>query len=275
VKERLDVVRARRREHALTRGLNPRDVDLLLSDLLGQSLSYLYAHGELMVDPAPLDARLARRYAGVPLQYIRGHTEFYSREFFVDERVLIPRPETELLVEAALQRAPENARVVDIGAGSGCIAISIERERPDLRVLSVDRSVAALAVAQRNRTSLGSRVDLAASDLLDSVCGTFELIVSNPPYVPFGEYEQLDVEVRIHEPRMALTPGPRGTEIIERILDEAHARLSPRGSILLEVGYGQEEAIRTLAANKRYHVDAFLPDLAGIPRVVVLSAHAE
>lgn len=272
---RLDALRAHRREDALRRGINPRDVDLLLSDLLGKPVAYLYAHGELMVDPAALDARLARRYAGVPLQYIRGHTEFYSRDFVVDERVLIPRPETELLVEAALERAPRNGRVVDIGTGSGCIAITIERERPDLRVLSVDRSVAALAVAHRNRTRLESRVELAASDLLGSVCGTLDLIVSNPPYVPLGEYEQLDVEVRIHEPRMALTPGPRGTEIIERILDEAHPRLAPGGSIILEVGYGQEEAVRTLAAAKRWHVDAFLPDLAGIPRVVVLSAHAE
>jgi release factor glutamine methyltransferase len=272
---RLDELRAHRRDDALRRGINPRDVDLLLSDLLGKSLPYLYAHGELMIDPAPLDARLARRYAGVPLQYIRGHTEFYSRDFIVDPRVLIPRPETELLVEAALERVPQHGRVIDIGTGSGCIAISIERERPDLCVLSVDRSAAALAVAHANRTRLQSHVALAASDLFGSVRGTFDLIVSNPPYVPLAEYEKLDVEVRIHEPRMALTPGPLGTEIIERLLDEAHPRLALHGSILLEVGYGQEEAIRTLAAQKRYHVDAFLPDLAGIPRVVVLSAHAE
>ena len=273
--KRLDELRAHRREDALRRGLNPRDVDLLLSDLLGQSLSYLYAHGELLVDSAQLDARLARRYAGVPLQYIRGHTEFYSRDFLVDERVLIPRPETELLVEAALERAPKNGNVIDIGTGSGCVAISIERERPDLHVLSVDRSVAALAVAHMNRMRLESNTRLAASDLLGSVCGTFDVIVSNPPYVPFGEYEQLAVEVRIHEPRMALTPGPRGTEIIERLLDEAHARLAVNGRVILEVGYGQEEEIRSLAAAKRYDVEAFLPDLAGIPRVVVLSAHAE
>ena len=274
-RRRLDALRAHRREDALRRGINPRDVDLLLADLLGKSLSYLYAHGELMVDPAPLDARLARRYAGVPLQYIRGHTEFYGRDFLVDERVLIPRPETELLVEAALERAPQNANVIDVGTGSGCIAITIERERPDLNILAVDRSPAALAVANTNRRRLGSHARLAGSDLFGAVCGTFEVIVSNPPYVPFGEYEQLAVEVRIHEPRMALTPGPRGTEIIERLLDEAHARLAPRGHVLLEVGYGQEEEIRTLAASKRYAVEAFLPDLAGIPRVVVLSAHAQ
>ena len=272
---RLDELRAHRREDALRRGINPRDVDLLLADLLGKSLSYLYAHGELLVDPAQLDARLARRYAGVPLQYIRGHTAFYSRDFLVDERVLIPRPETELLVEAVLERAPRNGSVIDVGTGSGCIAVTLERERPDLRVLGVDRSAAALAVAHANRARLGSSAGLAASDLFGSLRGTFDVIASNPPYVPFGEYEQLAIEVRIHEPRMALTPGPRGTEIIERLLDEAHARLAPNGRVILEVGYGQEEAIRTLAAAKRYVVEAFLPDLAGIPRVVVSSAHAE
>ncbi|HEV7237652.1 MAG TPA: peptide chain release factor N(5)-glutamine methyltransferase [Thermoanaerobaculia bacterium] len=268
-------MRASRRDDALRHGINPRDVDLLLSDLLGHSVAYLYAHGELLADSAPLDARLARRYAGEPLQYIRGHTEFYSRDFLVDKRALIPRPETELLVEAAIERAPANGSVVDIGTGSGCIAISIERERSDLHVLSVDRSVEALALASTNRARLESRVMLATSDLLESVRGTFDVIVSNPPYVPLAEYEQLAVEVRIHEPRIALTPGPHGTEIIERILDEAHARLEPRGCVILEVGYGQEEAIRTLAAAKRYDVEEFLPDLAGIPRVVVLSAHAQ
>jgi release factor glutamine methyltransferase len=274
-KEPLEEIRSRHREDALQRGINPRDVDLLLSDLLKRTPTWLFAHGDELIDAAPLLPLLARRYNGEPLQYIRGTTEFYSRTFAVDDRVLIPRPETELLVEAALERAPQNGRVIDIGTGSGCIAITIERERPDLFVVSVDRSVDALAVATKNRRTLNSRARLAASDLLSSVRGVFDVIVSNPPYVPLGEYEELAVEVRIHEPRMALTPGPRGTEIIERLLDEAHALLAPRGHVLLEVGYGQEEAIRAIAQAQRYTVDAFLPDLAGIPRVVVLSAHAE
>jgi release factor glutamine methyltransferase len=274
-KQRLDDVRARLREDALERGINPRDVDLLLTDLLGKPASFLFANGNALIDPTPLHDQLARRYAGEPLQYIRGHTEFFGRDFLVDDRVLIPRPETELLVEAALERAPRNARVIDIGAGSGCIAISLECERSDLRVLSVDRSVEALAVAATNRARLASRVALAASDLLQSVSGTFDLIVTNPPYVRQSEYEELAVEVRIHEPRMALTPGPGGTEIIERILDQAHARLAYDGLVIMEVGYGQEEEIRSLAAAKRYHVEDFLPDLAGIPRVVILSADGE
>jgi release factor glutamine methyltransferase len=273
--QRLDDVRSRYREDALQRGFNPRDVDLLLSDLLGKSASWLLAHGETPVDPAPLDALLARRYGGEPLQYIRGRTEFYSREFYVDDRVLIPRPETELLVETAMEHAPRGARVIDIGSGSGCIGITLDLERPDLRVISVDRSVDALAVASRNRARLESHVVLAASDLMSAIDATFDVIVSNPPYVPLGEYEELAVEVRIHEPRIALTPGPTGSEIIERILDEAHTRLADGGHVILEVGYGQEQAIRALAAAMKFRVDAFLPDLAGIPRVVVLSAHAE
>ncbi|HET8796129.1 MAG TPA: peptide chain release factor N(5)-glutamine methyltransferase [Thermoanaerobaculia bacterium] len=274
-KERLDDIRARYREDALQRGINPRDVDLLLSDLLGRTPAWLFAHGDERIDPAPLVALLDRRYAGEPLQYIRGKTEFFSRTFFVDDRVLIPRPETEILVEAVIERAPENGRVIDIGTGSGCIAVTIERERPDLFVVSVDRSVDALAAAAVNRTRLASRTRLAASDLLSAVRGPFDVIVSNPPYVPLREYEQLAVEVRIHEPRMALTPGPRGTEIFERILDEAETRLAPRGRVMLEAGYGQEEAMRALSRERGWRVDAFLPDLAGIPRVVVLSRHAE
>jgi release factor glutamine methyltransferase len=272
---RLDDLRSRHREDALQRGINPRDVDLLLSDLLQKPLSWLLAFGETEVDPKPLEALLARRYAGEPLQYIRGKTEFYSREFHVDDRVLIPRPETEGLVDAVLERAPRGGRVIDVGSGSGCVAITIERERPDLQVFSVDRSFEALAVATRNGKRLQSRAAFAASDLLSAIDAQFDVIVSNPPYVPLPEYEELAVEVRIHEPRIALTPGPRGTEIIERLFDEARTRLRPKGFVILEVGYGQERTLRELAAAKKFTVDAFLPDLAGIPRVVVSSAHAE
>ncbi|HYO76782.1 MAG TPA: peptide chain release factor N(5)-glutamine methyltransferase [Thermoanaerobaculia bacterium] len=273
--QRLDDVRAHHREDALQRGVNPRDVDLLLSYLLNKPLSWLVAFGETQIDPQPLEALLARRYEGEPLQYIRRRTEFYSREFYVDDRVLIPRPETELLVEAALERAPRGGSVIDVGSGSGCIAITLERERPDLRVVSVDRSVDALAVAAHNRARLGSRAAFAASDLLSAIDARFDVIASNPPYVPLHEYEELADEVRIHEPRIALTPGPDGLSIVERILDEAHARLRPNGSVILEVGYGQEAAMRALANAMHFHLDAFLPDLAGIPRVVVLSRDAE
>ena len=241
------------------------DVDLLLSDMLGEPLSYVLAHGELLVDPAPIDAAMERRLAGEPLQYIRGKTEFFGRDFLVDDRVLIPRPETEILVEAALERIERGARVVDIGTGSGCIATTLVLERPDLRMIGTDVSVAALAVASAN--SRGN-VELVASDLLSAFVEDFDWIVSNPPYIPSSEIETLAPEVRDHEPRGALTPGPAGTEIIARILDQAG-----RAKVILEMAFGQETAVRDLAAAHHFNVEEVRNDLAGIPRVIVLSRH--
>lgn len=266
-RERVDALRARYRDEALQRGVNPRDVDLLLADVTGRSTAWVIAHGEALVDADDFAARMQRRYAGEPLQYIRGRTEFFSREFFVDSRVLIPRPETEILVEAAIERIPRGARVVDIGAGSGCISVTLALERPDLQVIAVDRSIDALAVAQRNRDALGARVSLYASDVLSSLRGSVDAIVSNPPYIPAADVEELAIEVRGHEPRIALTPGAEGTEVIDRIFDEPHGA----SLVLMEIGYGQDARIRALAASKQWRVDVVLNDLAAIPRVVIAS----
>jgi len=228
---------------------------VLLADALGRSVAWLFAHGDAEVDEHVIDEQVRRRAAGEPLQYIRGRCDFYGREFLVDERVLIPRPETEILVEQAIKRAPRGARVVDVGTGSGCIAISLALERPDLRVIGVDISVAALAVAKRNRDRLGARVAFAASDLLAGV-RNIDLIVSNPPYIPAADIETLQTEVKDNEPRGALTPGPRGTEVIEKLLAAGIPAI-------IEIGYGQRESLQ---------VDEAIPDLAGIPRVVVSSA---
>jgi release factor glutamine methyltransferase len=264
--ESIASVRARLRDTARAGGVNPRDVDVLLADVTGQSPAWLFAHGEERIDPSAIEAFVARRMNDEPLQYIRGRTEFYGREFDVDDRVLIPRPETELLVEAALARAAPGARVLDVGSGSGCIAISLERERPDLDVLSIDSSIAALAVASRNARKHRSLVRFAASDAFDGIRGELDLIVSNPPYIPLAGYERLATEVRDHEPRSALTPGPRGTEIIERILDARRAPL-----VLLEIGVGQLADVRNVA--RGYEIIEVILDLAGIERVVVLSRH--
>jgi len=264
--ESIASLRARLREAARAAGVNPRDVDVLLADVTGRSQAWVFAHGEERVDPAPLETLMARRMRGEPLQYIRGRTEFFGREFFVDERVLIPRPETELLVEAAIARAPRGARVLDIGSGSGCIAISLERERQDLEVTSIDVSVAALAVASRNARVHESVVRFAASDVFDAIRGEFDLIVSNPPYIPAADYDRLETEVRDHEPRGALTPGPRGTEVIERLLD---GRSAP--TVMIEIGFGQLNDVRQAAAG--YDIVEVINDLAGIERVVVLSRH--
>jgi release factor glutamine methyltransferase len=245
---------------------NPRDVDVLLADVTGRTAAWLFAHGEERIDPAPIDALVQRRMNGEPLQYIRRRAEFFGREFFVDDRVLIPRPETELLVEAAMARAPGGAHVLDVGSGSGCIAITLERERQDLEVTTIDVSIGALAVATRNARAHDSSVRFAASDAFDAIRGEFDLIVANPPYIPRADYEQLDTEVRNHEPRIALTPGSRGTEMIERILS---ARRAP--VVMLEIGFGQLADLRDVA--RGYDVIEVINDLAGIERVVVLSRH--
>ncbi|HEY8712573.1 MAG TPA: HemK family protein methyltransferase, partial [Thermoanaerobaculia bacterium] len=158
------------------------------------------------------------------------------------------------------------------GTGSGCIAISIERERPDLRVLGIDVSVGALALAAANRARLQSNVRLAGSDVLTAVRGQFDLVVTNPPYIAQREVATLQTEVRDHEPMMALTPGPIGTEVIERILDDARRVLRPDGVVIMEIGFGQEASLRELAAAKNYRIERFIDDLAGIARVIVLSA---
>jgi release factor glutamine methyltransferase len=240
-----------------------RDADVLLADLLGRSVAYVHAHGELEVDEERFDSLMRRRLAGEPLQYIRGRADFYGREFLVDERVLIPRPETELLVEESLKRLPHGARVLDVGAGSGCVSITLALERPDLSIFAVDVSPAALSVAHRNGQRLAARVSFAASDVLDALRGRFDAIVSNPPYIPAGDVPTLQREVRDYEPHRALTPGARGTEVIERLF------AAPL--VLMEIGFGQEAAVRTIAAERGYRVDAVIPDLAAIPRVVVSS----
>lgn len=235
---------------------------MLLADLTRRSVAWVVGHGETQIDEELIEPLIRRRLAGEPLQYIRRKTEFFGREFYVDDRVLIPRPETELLVEAAIQILPRGASVIDVGTGSGCIAVTLTQERADLRVFAADMSVGALAVARRN----GER-RAAASDALTAFRKPFDAIVSNPPYIPADDVPELMTEVRDHEPHMALTPGPRGTEVIERILGAP--------LVLLEIGYGQEQMIRDVAAAQGFTVDEVRNDLAGIPRVVVLSRHGD
>ncbi|MGK2857416.1 MAG: peptide chain release factor N(5)-glutamine methyltransferase [Thermoanaerobaculia bacterium] len=264
--------RAAARERATHEGVSVRDVDLLLADALGHEPVWLFSHDtdELGDDAARMfgDA-VTRRIAGEPIQYIRGRCEFYGREFLVDGRVLIPRPETELLVERMVRVAPRGARVVDVGAGSGCIAITLAAERPDLRVISVDLSPAALAVARANAKRLGVRIALAGSDLLSACRGPFDIIVSNPPYVADAERDGMQREVVAWEPHLALFAGEKGMTVIERLLAEAARLVTPRGVVALEIGYDQGKLLAALAAATGWQLDMH-PDLAGIPRVAML-----
>lgn len=266
-------IRRRWRELATASDINARDADVLLGDLLDKPFSWIVAHEDAEVTgeiAAALETLMHRRLRHEPLQYVRGRTEFFGRDFEVDPRVLIPRPETEHLVEEAARRIRRGARVLDIGTGSGCVAISIALERPDLAMFASDLSLAALAVASRNASRLLARVRFFGSDVREAVGdgARFDAIVSNPPYVPRHQVAGLQAEVREFEPEMALTPGETGLEVIERILESALS--GAEGMMLFEIGYSQGEAVARLAESRGWSSE-FKTDLQGIPRVAVLS----
>ncbi len=254
--------------------LDPRDVDLLLADCLDQPQSWLLAHGEEDIDPHAVRCfrdRIKRRFGGEPIQYIRSRAEFYGREFMVDPRVLIPRPETELLVESVLLRAPRDGRILDVGTGSGCIAITLKLERHDLRVTGTDLSIEAISVARSNATALGAPVTFACSDLLAGINGPFDVVVSNPPYVPSIDLSSLQTEVRDHEPQLALTSGPDGLLAIQILLSSGSRSLSSEGLLAFEIGFGQTERVIRLARDFGWSEHGIFKDLAGIDRVVILT----
>lgn len=261
------------RAEAEAAGLNPRDVDVLLADALGRPLPWIIAHDdESLSDDAVATIRrgIARRRAGEPLQYIRGRCEFYGREFLVDDRVLIPRPETEILVEAVVDRLPRGARVIDVGSGSGAIAITIALERPDARVVAVDVSLAALAVTRRNAGRLGARLVLVGGDVLAPLRGAVDAVVSNPPYVPSTDVLTLQREVRDWEPHVALSPGAEGLELVRRLIAQARAALPPESFLAMEVGFSQAQLVAGLARDAGFESSELIDDLAGIPRIVVV-----
>jgi len=248
------------------------EAEVLLAHILGTSRTTLLAHPERIISPDQLSnyqALISRRASGYPLPYLTGRVEFYGLEFEVTPDVLIPRPETETLVDLALAHRPMT--VVDVGTGCGCIAISLAVRLPRATICAIEISPAALAVARRNveRHGVAARVHLMLGDVLTPCPGPVDLIVSNPPYVPTGECTALPVSVRNHEPRPALDGGPDGLALTRRLLAQAPAVLRPGGALLIEIGADQGDAASRLArtffpqATIRVH-----PDLAGRDRVL-------
>ena len=282
--------------------------ELLLMHALERDRAWMYGHPEESLDPAAAEkfrALIARRAAGEPVQYLTGKQEFWGLEFEVTPAVLIPRPETEHVVEVALARlgergikihmdtgAPrETLRVADVGTGSGCLAVALAWELPHAEVVATDISEPALEIARRNaaRHGVAERVHFLQHDLLTGLAQTdpsggvarhamaastqnrplFDLIVSNPPYIARNEAEQLQREVRDHEPHAALFGGPTGTEMYQRLIDQARDQLRDHGILVLELGHDSAERVRGIFdAQPAWTKVAITMDLAGIPRVL-------
>ena len=251
---------------------SPRlDAELLLGWTLGRNRAALFARREAVVEPAAaaryLDAIHARQ-AGQPVAQLVGRREFWSLDLAVTADVLTPRPETELAVERALAHLPPGGRVLDLGTGSGAIALAIATERPDAQVLATDSSPAALTVARHNAGALGlGNVVFAAGDWYAAAGGAeFDLIVANPPYLADSELATADRELAF-EPRTALVAGPDGLDAIRRIVTGAPAHLAAGGWMVLEHGATQGETTRTLCAAAGLIAVTTARDLAGLPRI--------
>ena len=268
---------------------SPRlNAELLLMFTLNCDRAYLFAHPERELtaeEQSRYEAALAERARGVPAQYITGHQEFWGMDLIVTPAVLIPRPETEHVIEAVLslaarkttggQECPPNTRLrmVDVGTGSGAIALALAKEFPDAEIYATDISPAALEVARANaaRHQLEKRIQFHQGDLLNGFDLTgVDFVVSNPPYVGEAEEDQVQLEVRKYEPRDAVFGGATGVEIIARLLPQAHAALRPGGWLAMEISGTITSAVQDLLVTSRDAWEALeiIPDLQSIPRVV-------
>jgi len=271
-------------ERVLATGPHPeksrRDAEVLLLHLLhknapGANLAWLIAHQDEIASADVANALrelVERRAAGEPLQYITGETEFYHLPIEVNRDVLIPRPETELLVEKAVELARDfpTPRILDVGTGSGAIAIALAHECPAAMVTATEISEAALKIARRNAANIrvADRIRFLQGDLLEPVAAEkFDLVVSNPPYVPERDRESLSVEVRDFEPPQALFAGEDSLAVYRRLIPAAFDALVSGGFVVLEIGYGQKESVAALLANSGFTETHFTPDLQGIPRI--------
>jgi len=254
---------------------SPRmNAELLAMFVLGCDRVYLYAHSERPLtrnEIASYDDALSERARGVPAQYITGHQEFWGLDVIVSPAVLIPRPETEHVIETMLELArdrPAN-NVVDVGTGSGCIALALAKEFPQARIHATEISVEALEIARANaaRHQLEDRIQFHETDLLAGMEeGAFDYVVSNPPYIGDWEVDSVEAQVRRFEPRLALFAGPSGLEVFARLIPEAHNALQPGGWLIMEIGHSGRERVCELL--KDWEEIRIANDLQGIARVV-------
>ncbi len=253
-----------------------REAVSLLAFALEKDKTFLVAHDNYKLSEAEeirFREFLRRRARREPLQYIRGSQEFYGLDFIVTPDVLIPRPETELLDENAIQilKDIENPRFCEVGSGSGCISVSILHKIKSATAVGLDISAAALKISEINARKNGAaeRLELKISDVFENLGGEkFDLIVSNPPYISSAEMKTLQAEVRQFEPRRALTDGANGFSIIEKIVSAAPTFLHGGGCLLMEIGFAQAQKVSAMFDRKIWKSLEFLPDLQGIPRVV-------
>ncbi|MDX2065948.1 MAG: peptide chain release factor N(5)-glutamine methyltransferase [Fimbriimonadaceae bacterium] len=241
------------------------EAQLLVGHAMGWSRVQVLTYPDAEIPELAWERLVSQRLAHVPMAYLLGYREFFGRRFAVNPDVLIPRHETELIVERALALADRPRRVLDLGTGSGCLAITLAQERPSWTVWGVDRSERALRVAARNAEELGAQVTWVQSDWGAAVSGPFDLVVSNPPYIGTGE--PLPPEVADHEPSLALYAGPDGLEAYRQIAAEAN-RYAPGADALFEIGAGQGETVPELLRAFGWSDITGFVDLAGLPRVV-------
>jgi len=277
VAERLAAARATLEAAGLQPSDAALDAEVLARHVLGWDRASLLTRGR---DPEPetfepgFSALISRRAEREPVAQIVGYREFWGLEFEVTRDVLIPRPETELIVEEALAFARTHPcqHVIDVGTGSGCLTVAIARELSTVRVLAIDRSQAALGVARRNAAAHGvtDRVTFHLGDVLDGLTVRADLIVSNPPYVPDGDVADMQPEVVGYEPHAALFGGPSGLDVVLQLLEQAADRLATGGMLVIECGFGQAAILMRLAERLGWRILRLREDLQGIPRVLVL-----
>ncbi len=260
--------------------ITPRlDAEVLLGFVLQKSRLQLYLSFEMPVFPDHLSVfrqLVQRRKEHTPVSYLTNHREFMSIDFYVDSRVLIPRPETEILVEYVLDRTNTHGPIslVDIGTGSGAIAVSLAFNRPEWYIVATDISIDALAVAETNATRHQTQIEFRSGDMLstlESVDNKFDWIVSNPPYISSQDYKILPPDVRNFEPKLALASPPDGLQLIRILIESAPNYLKPNGRLAIEIGKGQRLDVEDFVhRSKKYQKIDFIPDLSGVARILVV-----